>query len=177
MEEQIREALKESIRGFRLPKIEEIPDVGLYLDQTTKFISDRLQPLGNITLTNSMASNYVKKKLVPNPVKKRYDRDRIGYLIFIALAKTVLTLEDIQLILSIQQESYDKETAYKYFCREFENTLYYVFGLRDSLRDIGEELTGEKTILRNAIITIAHKIYLEKCFAYIREMNLVENKE
>jgi len=174
MEEQIREMLKESIRGFKLPRAEEIPDVGLYLDQTTKFISDRLKPLGNITITNSMVSNYVKQKLVPNPIKKRYDRDRIGYLMFIALAKTVLSLEDIQLILSIQQESYDKEIAYNYFCREFENTLYYVFGLTDTLKDIGVEYTGEKTILRNAIITIAHKIYLDKCFAVIRGMNPTE---
>ena len=176
MEEHIRELLKESVRDFRLPRAEEIPDVGLYLDQTTKFISDRLKPLGNITLTNSMASNYVKQKLVPNPVKKRYDRDRIGYLMFIALAKTVLSLEDIQLILSIQQASYDKETAYNYFCREFENVLYYVFGLSDSLKDLGKEYTGEKTIVRNTIMTIAHKIYLDKCFAVIREMSENENQ-
>ena len=42
MEDQIREVIKESVRDFRLPRPEEIPDVGLYLDQVTKYISDRL---------------------------------------------------------------------------------------------------------------------------------------
>ena len=174
MEDQIREVIKESVRDFRLPRPEEIPDVGLYLDQVTKYISDRLRPLGNITITNSMVSNYVKQKLVPNPIKKRYDRVRIAYLLFIVLAKPVLSLEDIRLLLEMQARSYEDETAYLYFCREFENTLYYVFGLTDSLKDLGKEYTGEKTILRNMIITITHKIYLDKCLDAIRELKLEE---
>lgn len=168
-QEEIKEILKKSIEDFHLPRYEEIPDVGLYLDQTTTFISGYLKPLEGVSITGSMISNYVKKKLVTNPVRRRYDRIQIGYLVFIALAKTVLSLEDIQLLIDIQKRSYDRRTAYEYFCREFENTLYYVFGLRDSLKEVGQENTGEKTILRNTIIAIAHKVYLDKYFALVRK--------
>ena len=47
---------------------------------------------------------------------------------------------------------------------EFENLLPFVFGLKDSIDNIGIDSTDEKIMLRNTIITIAHKIYLDKCF-------------
>ena len=159
--------LPESIRQFRLPDYETIPDVGLYLEQTTKYITDRLAPLPTLTITNSMIGNYVKRGLIANPVKKQYNRDQIAYLIFIVVAKSVLSLEDIQLLIDLQKNSYDKKTAYQYFCNEFENVLQTVFGLKDTVDAIGMDNTQEKQMLRNTIITVAHKIYLDLCFSAI----------
>ena len=82
--------MSEQLKEFRLPTYKEIPSVGLYLDQVSKYINDSLAVIPECTVTNSMISNYVKKKLVPNPVKKQYGRDQIAYLIFIALSKRVL---------------------------------------------------------------------------------------
>lgn len=59
--------------------------------------------------------------------------------------------------------TYSTETAYQYFCREFENILFFIFGLKDSVDDVGVDSSDEKTILRNTIITVAHKVYLGKC--------------
>ena len=53
-----------TIQSFHLPPYHEIPDVGLYLDQVTRYINDSLQPLGQPTVTSSMLSNYVKKGYV-----------------------------------------------------------------------------------------------------------------
>ena len=39
MHEKQKEEMLLSIRDFRLPKYDEIPDVGLFLEQTTKYIS------------------------------------------------------------------------------------------------------------------------------------------
>ncbi len=50
-----------TIQSFHLPPYHEIPDVGLYLDQVTRYINDSLQPLGQPPVTSSMLSNYVKK--------------------------------------------------------------------------------------------------------------------
>ena len=55
---------------FRLPRYNEIPNVGLYLDQVTKYIDDYLSPIAP-SLTSSMISNYVKKKIIENPIKKK----------------------------------------------------------------------------------------------------------
>ena len=43
--------------------------------------------IDDISLTGSMISNYVKMKLIDNPIKKQYGRDQIAHLFFIALFK------------------------------------------------------------------------------------------
>lgn len=161
--------LAASIAQFQLPDYESIPDMGLYLEQTTRFVADYLAPLPNISITASMIGNYVKKGLIDSPVKKMYTRDQIAYLLFIAVAKTVLSLEDIQLLIRLQKATYGSKTAYEYFVRELTNILHYVFGLKDTLDAVGSETSHEKTMLRNTIITVAHKIYLDMCFAAIHE--------
>ena len=55
---------------FKLPTFEEIPDVGLYLEQTATFINKYLEPLLGSELTPSMISNYVKKKNDRTPRKE-----------------------------------------------------------------------------------------------------------
>ena len=89
MKPEIKQQVAEVFRDFRLPRYHEIPNVGLYLEQITKYICESLAPLQENVLTSSMISNYVKKNLISNPVKKLYSRDQIAYLIFIAIAKTV----------------------------------------------------------------------------------------
>lgn len=149
------------IKTFSFPNYREIPDVGLFLEQTTKYVSGVIAPLCGITITSSMISNYVKKKLIPNPQKKQYNRDQIAYLIFIVIAKSVLSLEHVQVLLEMQKASYTEEQAYAYFCEEFENVLRVAFGLEEEYRKIGMHNNEQKTILRNTIIAVANKIYLE----------------
>ena len=169
MEQTIRDGIKMSVKEFRLPRYEEIPDVGLYLEQTAYCLTECLKPL-DIAVTGSMISNYVKRGLVKNPVRKLYDREQIAYLLFIAVAKSVLSLEDIQLLIRVQQKSYTPEVAYNYFCCELENILQVVFGLKDTLDEVGVDHTQEKTMLRNTIITAAHKVYLDKSLNKVREI-------
>ena len=164
MKAKTREKIAEPARIFHLPRYEDIPDVGLYLEQTVKYINAYFDSFDSMNLTASMVSNYVKRGLIANPVKKRYDRTQIAYLFFIATAKTVLSLEDIQSLITLQKGTYDAETAYQYFCREFENILFFIFGLKDTLDEVGVDSNDEKAMLRNTIITVAHKVYLDKCF-------------
>ena len=171
MNETTREKMTAPIRDFHFPKYDEIPNVGLYLEQITKYINEYLAPFEELTITASMISNYVKKGLIANPVKKQYYREQIAYLFFIAAAKSVLSLDNIALFLEMQRATYPSKKAYDYFCMEFENVLAHVFGLKEELDTVGMDNTHEKTMLRNTIITIAHKIYLDKCFHLIRMEN------
>ena len=165
MNQKLKEEIAASVADFKLPRYDEIPDVGLYLEQTAKYISDYLAPLEDITITTSMISNYVKKGLIDKPVRKQYSREQIAYLMFIAIAKTVLSMEDIGLLFDLQKKVYTPKRAYDYCCMEFENVLFFVFGLKSSLDMVGTDHTDEKEMLRNIIITVAHKIYLDKYFS------------
>ncbi|MGN0298971.1 MAG: DUF1836 domain-containing protein [Lachnospiraceae bacterium] len=161
-QENITKKLGEEIADFHLPRYQEIPEVGLFLDQIVRLINSYLEPLGKLELTPSMVSNYVKHKLIEPPVKKQYQRDQIAYLIFMAMAKTVLSLEEIRRLFELQKESYTSEVAYNYLCEEFENVLQYTFGNKDSLEEVGVTHTQIKTLLRIMIVTMANKIYLDK---------------
>ena len=168
MPEDFKEALRQAAKDFKLPKYNEIPNVGLYLEQTAKYISE-IGHTGDGFITGSMISNYVKKGIISNPVKKQYSRDQIAYLIFITMAKTVLSMDDIKLLIEIQQKTYEPEVAYNYLAEEFENVVGYVFGLKAEMETIGRNNHDAKVMLRNLIITVAHKAYLDKCFSYYRE--------
>lgn len=167
MHDTAKENIRRSIEGFSLPQYSEIPNVGLYLEQTAQYISEYLACLGDYTLTGTMISNYVKKGLIDNPVKKRYYREQIAYLVFIAVAKSVMSIENLRLFIGLQKKTYDVQVAYDYFRAELENVLHYTFGLKDSLDTVGTDTTDEKVMLRNTIITVAHKVYLDKCFSQL----------
>lgn len=159
----------DQISAFHMPAYREIPDVGLYLEQAQKFAAEYFKPVESISITTSMISNYVKKGLVKNPVKKQYGREQIAYVLFIAVAKTVISLEEIQILLNRQQALSDCESAYVYFCAELEAALHYVFGLTDQLPPLRDTNDQDLQLLRNLIITVAHKIYLDKAFASISD--------
>ena len=169
MEIETKQEILESVRYLRLPAYEEIPSVGLFLDQTAKYISEFIRPLALPDLTGSMISNYVKKGLICSPVKKQYSREQIAYLIFIAVSKSVLSLEELQKLIILQQKTYSAQRAYAYFCRELENVVFYVFGLKDQLDTVGTEISDEKMLMRNTIIAVAHKAYLSKCLERIEK--------
>ena len=160
-----------SIRGFRLPRYAEIPTVGLYLEQTIKYINSYLAPLGCLELTGSMVSNYVKKGLIPAPVKKQYFPEQISYLFFVALAKNLTSMENIDLLISVQRATYTLPVAYDYMCGELENMLFYFFGLKDRPEELGETESDEKNLLRGLIMSAANVIYLNNYIEYVRRQN------
>ena len=111
------------LAAFKLPRYREIPDIGLLLEQTVRLVNGYLEPLGCVSLTSSMVSNYVKHGIIARAVKKQYGREQLAYLVFIAIAKTVLTLDDIARLIGLQQDYCDVELAYNRFCDEFEAAL------------------------------------------------------
>ena len=169
MEKELNEIIIKKVKQFNLPKYEEVPDVGLYLDQTVKYINTYFTAIPNVELTSSMVSNYVKKGLIDRPIKKVYHRDQICYLFFITIAKSVLTMDNIQLLFEVQKKAYDERTAYEYLREELQNVIHYVLSLKDNLDVIGYTDTKEKDMLRNTIIAVVHKVYLELCFEVIRD--------
>ncbi len=169
MTQEQKQKIAASIADFRLPRYQQIPNVGLYLEQAAKYVCEYLAPLGEFSLTPSMISNYVKKGLIASPVKKQYGREQIAYLFFIAVAKSVLSLDALTGFIKLQQRTYDLPTAYDYFCEEIENLLRYTFELQDTMEISGEDHTDEKRLLFTCIVAAVQKVYLEKCLETIAE--------
>jgi len=167
MKQETKMQIAQSIKDFRLPRYQEIPNVGLYLEQATKYVCEYLAPLGEYSLTPSMISNYVKKGLIANPVKKQYGREQIAYLFFIAVAKSVLSLDALTGFIQLQQRTYTLPKAYDYFCDEFENLLQFTFELKDTIEMSGQDNTDEKRLLFTCLVAAVQKVYLEKCLEAI----------
>lgn len=154
--------MNEAIANFRMPRYREIPNVGLYLEQTVQYINTCLAPL-DISITNSMLSNYVKKGYVDRPIKKQYSAEQIAYLLFIVVGKQVLSMENISALFQLQKRTYTLETAYTYFCTEFEAMLKRVFSGTEIFPE-PEEMPFAKKTLHSFIIAISQVIYLNDCF-------------
>ena len=158
----------DAIREFHLPGFEEIPDTGLYLEQAARYISEHLRPLPGTEMTGSMVSNYVKRGLVANPVRKQYGREQLAHLFFIGVAKSVLSIEDLHLLVQLQRSTYDSRTAYSYFRAELERALRHSFGLETALPLPDAQDSREKRILHTALLASAHKLCLSARLAELR---------
>lgn len=82
----------------------DIPNINLYMDQVTTFmdthLASSLKPGEEKALTKTMINNYAKNNLLPPPEKKKYSKNHILLLIFIYYFKNVLSLRDIEQLLS-----------------------------------------------------------------------------
>ncbi|NRO83351.1 DUF1836 domain-containing protein [Lactobacillus helveticus] len=156
-----------AVEQFKFPSYQEIPAMGLYLKQVVNYINQCLAPLGNIKITSSMVSNYVKHDLIASPEGRLYSREQIATLLFITIAKNVMDQEDLRKAIAIQQKTYSTEVAYNYFAAELQNVLLYVFNKKEELQKIGHDNTSQKQMLRNVIMAFAYREYLYQFFREI----------
>lgn len=168
MENAVNSLFARKAADFRLPRYSELPDMGLYLEQVTKYINGCITPIGCAEITASMVSNYVKKGIISPPVKKQYYAEQIAYLLFISVSKSVLSIENLGSLIRLQQATYHTIVAYDYFCTEFENMLLYICGSEQAVRQIGVMNSEEKTLLRSIIIAVTHMLYVTACFEEAR---------
>lgn len=101
MEEQDR---IRAILAHRGAPEESIPDIALYMDQVTGYLDRALGealPGGRApALTRTMINNYVKSRVVPRPLKKRYQQEHLKALLVLFHLKNVLSLEEIRSFLA-----------------------------------------------------------------------------
>lgn len=158
--------VKSDIQDFSLPKYNEIPDVGLYLKQVVKYINETLGPVFGISVTETMISNYVKMHLVPNAIKKQYYRDQIATFMFIVLTKTIVSLDNIQLLLKMREEKYDPLEAYELFGKAFTRIMRNTFGV--AAEEDVEPADEMQALMKNIIIAIVQKYYIDRCFMELK---------
>ena len=82
------------LENYSLPSWDEIPNFGLYMEQVVTLLYEYVDYLppelkDEQVVTPSAINNYVRTKVMPEPVKKRYYRIHIAYLIMICTLNTV----------------------------------------------------------------------------------------
>lgn len=98
----------------RFPRWKELPTLGLYIDQVVTIVNDQLSAIGVEPLTKSMVNNYVKKKVIQAPVKKKYAVNQLVDLLLIGLFKTSFSIEEIRVgiaevtVAAYPQKAYDQ---------------------------------------------------------------------
>ena len=94
------------LNEYRLPSWNMIPDIGLYMEQVTALLRDYLDYLppeirGEQVITPAAVNNYVRKKIMPEPVRKKYYRAHIAYLIIICSLKNCLNIPVLQKMIPV----------------------------------------------------------------------------
>ena len=160
--------IQQAIAAFEMPQYNQLPNMGLYLEQTVKYINSVVAPLGCVEVTGSMIRNYVKMGLIANPEKKMYYATHIAHLFPIVLLKQVVPLEQVSFLFCKQKQVYSDEVAYNYFCKELKNILDYRFGIKDRSEELGQTHSLEKEMLRSAITAVSHVIFLNACIHHLQ---------
>ena len=99
-----------SIERIDYVRSADIPNIDLYMDQVTTFMEEALgsskrYPDDKI-LTKTMINNYAKNDLLPPPAKKKYSKEHLMILTFIYYFKGILSIKDIETLLTPITERY-----------------------------------------------------------------------
>lgn len=162
-------AFGKDILEFHIPRWEELPDIELYMDQVITFIENNLSiyPFINSEkiITSSMINNYVKLNLIPKPIKKKYNKTHLAYLIAISILKHVFTIQEVRDGILFQAMINGEKDAYNLFCQEQELAIKYILDQinienKESMPTIN--ITPENLMIKMTTLAFASKIISEK---------------
>ncbi len=118
------------LEEFRLPSWEEIPDIGLYMEQVIILLKGYLDYLppeikDEQIITAATINNYVRTKIMPEPVKKKYYREHIAYLVMICTMKQILPIAVISKIIPMNIPREEVEKTYARYSERHSFTKRY----------------------------------------------------
>ena len=111
------------LEKFSLPEWEEIPDLGLYMEQVIVLLKQYLDYLPpelkdeDQPITAAAINNYVRTKIMPSPEKKKYYRVHIAYLIMICTLKQSLSIAMIKRFIPLGISEDELRQTYESFAR------------------------------------------------------------
>lgn len=174
----------ETVEGFRLPRWDQIPTLGLYMDQVVTVIGQALSPLIGLEeeafITPSMINNYVKLGMVQKPEKKKYSRDHIASLIVITILKQSTAIGDIRLGIDTALKNGDRQTCYDSFCDYVERAVKIVARSvvsPDDTVSVSFSFNPEHALITVAVCSSATNIIAAKMLSILREDATIAENE
>ncbi|MEE0408555.1 MAG: DUF1836 domain-containing protein [Oscillospiraceae bacterium] len=162
------------ITDYHLPEWETIPDFGLYMDQVIVLLEQYLSfipsPAGTKEhfVTSSTINNYVRLKIMPAPVKRKYHRVHIAYLIMILTMKQSLSISDVQKVIPPDSSEEEVRVVYENYSEKFRRLALF-FNQQVQSGAEGIHTPGQSTdsavellVIESALIAGFSKILAEK---------------
>jgi len=161
------------IIDFDLPEYDRLPSIGLYMDQVITLLSQYLGYLpfseensNESFITANAINNYVRLGAMPAPVKKKYYKSHIAYLIMICVLKPSLSISDISQLIPADLSEEELIVKYNRFISIHKATSVKLI---DHLTDIaGSPETDNdviELIITSAVTTSLCKRFTEKTSA------------
>lgn len=120
----------EGLSRFDLPDWEALPQLDLYMDQVVILLTRYLEPLSagedERAITASTVNNYVRMKVMPPPVKKKYSRVHIACLVIICTLKQSLSISCIQRLLPEEWDEESVRSLYAQFVAQYRAALGFI---------------------------------------------------
>ena len=146
MIDRIEKQIRDIIIGKNIPP-EDIPDIGLYMDQVTTFMESKLgdgkRYSDDKVMTKTMINNYTKNHLLPPSDRKKYSRSHIILMIMIYYLKNILSITDIKTVLEpLAEDFFDSENSRGISVEEIYGEIDKSYNDRseDTIRDLMDRL-------------------------------------
>ena len=161
------------LKNFHLPQWDELPDMDLYMDQVVMLLQRYLNFLpedehGNAAITASIINNYVRLKIMPPPVKKKYTRVHMAYLIMVCSLKQSVNIPYIQKLLPLGLPEEEVRRIYEsYVAKHHEMCLAFIQLVRTAGDDVlhdpsAQSADVERLVFSSAIVSGFSKLLTEK---------------
>ncbi len=118
------------LKEYSLPRWEDIPNFGLYMEQVLVLLKEYLDYLppelkDEQLITAAAINNYVRNKYMPEPKKKRYYRVHIAYLVMICTLKRSLSIATLQKMIPVGIEEEQVREIYSAYVRRHKHTASF----------------------------------------------------
>ncbi len=118
------------LNDYRLPLWNDIPDIGLYMEQVITLLKQYLDYMPpelkeEQFITAATINNYVRKKIMPEPINRKYYRTHVAYLLIICSFKHCLSIPTIQTIIPMGLSEAELEQTYTFYAKRHQVAAKY----------------------------------------------------
>lgn len=171
----MRDNILSGLKELKLPRYKDLPDFGIYSEQLVEIVNKALEAMfdKDNKLTKSMVNNYVKHKIMPSPIKKRYFRNHIVYCIVITVFKNNLSIAEVDGGILHELKKSSIEESYNYFCDKIESVMRLIIDILDKQDNPDTKMTAtidvdldKRNGLTLAIVSVCTKVITQKLLEY-----------
>ena len=143
--------------SYRLPEWDELPQIALYLDQVIALVNNYVgffvyDPTEEKLLTPSMVNNYVKLRLIPAPVRKKYGRKHIALLLMVCTFKQSVSMAAMSEMLPPDDEEQIHQEYVRFTASYLRISRYVVQQAKASAAPIYDETSNTGTELSDLVV-------------------------
>ena len=180
----VREAMQEWLKTAQTPRLPEwdaLPEFALYMDQVILLLNQYLYQDGDDrALTPAMINNYVKSRIIPPTIKKKYFRYHLAGLMMICILKESISIGDIPRVRPHLDTEEGIREAYDAFRSIYNRTSKDFMGF---VSDASEECFSpasdhpERFILRLAIAANLSRTMAERMIPLTPPLQQIDSKK